>query len=72
MTTWLDMKDAPRDGSRILLCFDMGNGELRYEMGQWEVQRYNKKPKPYWSGDCESYLGVTWYRNHEPIAWAKI
>jgi hypothetical protein len=45
MTTWLDMKDAPRDGTEVLLC-TVG--------GQRIVCRYDEGPYP-WSS-----TGVGW------------
>lgn len=60
---WLPMDTAPKN-KRILLKW----GD-RIECGQWEKQEYHRKPRPYWTGDCESIFGVARYRNIEPDGW---
>jgi len=67
---WQPIETAPKDGTRILLFFPrFRNGGTYQEFGQWELQPYNKKPNPYWSGDRERGLGVAWYRQHQPSHW---
>ena len=66
---WLPIKTAPKDGTRVLLFFPVFGNAPRQEFGQWEVQRHNKKPVPYWSGDGECVYGVQWYRGFQPTHW---
>lgn len=66
---WMPIETAPKDGSRILLFFPIFGNAPHQEFGKWEVQKYNKKPNPYWSGDMERTYGTLWYRNNPPTHW---
>lgn len=70
MSNWQPIETGPKDGSRVLLYFPPnGNRSERIEAGYWEIQKWHNRPKPYWSGDCERSLGVTWYRLTQPTHW---
>lgn len=62
---WQPISTAPKDGTRILLCF----GGYRIECGQWDDDRYATKPRPYWTGDWEPVCGKLWYRGNQPTHW---
>jgi hypothetical protein len=66
---WKPIETAPKDGTRVLLFFPVFGTSPRQELGKWETQKHNKKPAPYWSGDCESVYGVNWYRAYQPTHW---
>ena len=69
MSNWKTIESAPKDGQRVLLYFPkFGNGPHQ-EVGYWETQAFNVKPKPYWTGDGERVYGVSWYRNQPPTHW---
>jgi len=60
---WKTIDSAPRDGSYILLSFPGG-----VHAGKFNDDRFAKKPRPYFDGD-RTYLGILWYRDHQPTHW---
>ncbi len=66
---WQPIETAPKDGTRILLYFPVFGEAPHQEFGRWEVQAFNNKPNPYWSGDGEAVYGVKWYRSFPPSHW---
>jgi hypothetical protein len=62
---WLPIESAPKDGSRIILLM----GGYKPIFGYWCEQKYNSKPKPYWSCDQEHIMGVGWCRANQPTHW---
>ena len=64
MSEWRDIGTAPKDGTRVLLrCGHVTT------VGWWELQRYNKQPKPYWTTEYGWLAGVSWDRSHQPDYW---
>lgn len=66
---WQPIETAPKDGTRVLLFFPVFGIKPHQEFGQWVTQKHNKKPVPYWSGDCQSIYGMQWYRSFTPSHW---
>lgn len=58
---WMDISTAPKDGSDILGV----RGDVR-KIVRWDADKYNSKPKPYWS---TGFGGKTWDRDHPPTHW---
>lgn len=63
---WLPIESAPRDGSDVLLWLPASGGALR---GCWDDDRYAKKPRPFWTNDCDRLWGRTHTREHQPTHW---
>lgn len=61
---WRPIETAPKDG-HILLAFPL-RGVIR---GIWRSDQDAKKPRPYWSHDCERIFGVNATRNDQPTHW---
>src|SRR6185312_687271 len=61
---WRPIETAPQDGSRILL---LRNG--RIVCGNWNDDRYARKPRPYWSHDQERAFGTVDTRQCQPTHW---
>ena len=68
-TDWISITLAPKD-TRILLGFSrpVFNG-ISAIFGQWNDDRYTKKPKPYWSHDLENISGSVRTRANQPTHW---
>lgn len=64
MSEWQPIATAPRDGTRVLLCW---NGHV--VCGHWDYDRYAAQPRPYWHTDYESIYGRRMTRNTPPTHW---
>lgn len=65
---WQPMETAPRDGSRVLLFYQKTGGVV----GHWNIDRFAKKPAPYWSSDREHITGTRHARAVGPTHWAPL
>ena len=61
---WQPIETAPKDGSNILL---LRGG--RCVVGYWDTDKYAKRPKPYWSHDCERIFGTREAKSNPPSHW---
>lgn len=68
---WQPIETAPKD-RRILLYFPGLFSDATVYCGKWDDDRYNKRPRPYWTADCEHFAGKTRLRDHQPTHWAEI
>lgn len=63
--SWQPIEAAPKDGTRVLLyCNSRG-----IVCGEWNNDKYAKKPRPYWANDRERLFGVTETRADQPTHW---
>jgi hypothetical protein len=66
MRLWQPIETAPKDGTKIMLyCPRLGV----CGPGHWEVQRYLRRPKPFWSHWGETIWGIQWLRADQPTHW---
>jgi hypothetical protein len=68
---WQPIETAPKD-RRILLYFPDLFSDVAIYCGGWYDDSYNKRPRPYWSADCESWAGKNHLRAHPPTHWAEL
>ena len=68
MSEWQPIETAPKD-RRILLSIDCSVG---FCGGNWDEDKYRKKPRPYWRADVENWMGILWMRDHQPTHWMDI
>lgn len=58
---WQPIETAPKTGT-VLLAY-----KSKVRMGQWDEQKYHKRPKPFWR-----YIGPwgdTYARDNQPTHW---
>lgn len=67
---WQPIETAPKD-RRILLFFPGLYGGY-IATGEWEADQYVKKPRPFWTCDCERWMGRTTLRGSPPTHWCEI
>ena len=60
-SAWLPIETAPKDKTMILLA------SSRVEIGNWDDDKYARKPKPYWNR--YSAFGKTSERENNPTHW---
>lgn len=65
---WRPIESAPKDGTVIMLGWD-NNDFCRPCAGYWEIDKYSKKPRPYWSNDLERSFGTRHARENQPTHW---
>lgn len=68
---WQPIETAPKDGTRVLLRWESGN-HIRVACGDFDMDRYNRKPRPYWSHDLERAFGKIDARINPPKYWMPI
>jgi len=66
---WEPIETAPKDGTRILTYRPEGHDWSKVGIGDWDDDKYAKKPRPYWSDQNERILGVLWCRKNQPTHW---
>lgn len=64
MSDWQPIKTAPKTKNILLSCPRLG--VIR---GRWNPNQYAKKPRPYWTNDCEQLSGVSRTRADQPTHW---
>jgi len=68
-----DMDAAPKNEKILLWIPEEDRTHLvkagYWIRGQWDNNRYAKKPKPYWSTDDERIVGTIDRRKNQPTAW---
>lgn len=67
--SWLPIDTAPKDGTHILLYRPSVGEWTKVSIGDWEDDKYAKKPRPYWSSCYERILGILWCRSNAPTHW---
>ena len=63
---WQPIETAPKD-KRILLCYP-----CRVVCGEWNDDRYARKPRPYWGHDLDRVFGLINARTVPPTHWMLI
>jgi len=64
---WQPIGSAPMDGRRILLLYQSPYASC--VVGEWNTDRFAKKPAPYWSSDREHITGTRHARAVGPTHW---
>ena len=63
---WRPIETAPKDGTEILVyCPRLGV----CGPAKWDVNKFAKTPRPFWSHWGERIWGVTWVRSDQPTHW---
>lgn len=72
MTTidWQPIETAPKD--RTVMLWVPDGVWSRATFGEWDDEKYARKPKPYWNTELRRWRGVIWQRAHQPTHWAPI
>lgn len=67
---WRPIETAPKD-RRVMLYRPTHNNAwlLTVSAGQYDDDRYAKKPRPYWGSDVERVWGVLACRDNPPTHW---
>lgn len=61
---WQPIETAPKNKDILLFC--PRHGVVR---GKWNVCKYHRNPKPYWTNDREALFGIISIRNDQPTHW---
>lgn len=71
MTTWQSISTAPKDGTEILFLVPNLYSRPKVFVGNWDVDKYAKKPIPRWSTSDRLYSRGDALR-HQPSHWMPI
>lgn len=63
---WLPMETAPLDRKVLLLCDSWGRSGYLIRVGEYNDDRFAKKPRPYWQSMGSR---TTFDRDRPPKAW---
>jgi hypothetical protein len=66
---WKPIETAPKDKRILLFYSDESRVHSRVVCGAWNDDKYNRKPRPYWSNDLVSIFGLNYARAHVPTHW---
>ena len=66
MTAWQPIETAPKDGRFVLLGYKRTNDVI---VGQWCMEKYHTRPKPYWTNDRERAEGIRRIKSNQPDYW---
>ena len=69
---WQSIETAPKDRYILLLWPLDENQSVMMSVGCWDADQYATKPKPYWSGECDGWLGKRYLRLTPPTHWLEI
>ena len=65
---WQPIDTAPHDQEKVLLWINDPRAPV-VTLGQWDDDRYAKKPRPYWRTDDERICGTLYRRANQPTYW---
>ena len=69
MNNWQPMETAPKD-RRVQLYYDSPPiPGVDVIGGEWQIDHYSRRPKPYWKHDMYRLVGVTRTREIQPSMW---
>jgi hypothetical protein len=67
---WQPIETAPRDQRIVLYRPSSPIERARVVIGQYNPNSdAAKRPRPYWSHDCETFTGTKEARSHPPTHW---
>lgn len=68
---WQPIETAPKDRD-VLLWFPAMCSTPKASVGNWDDDRYAKKPRPFWTCECEGWAGKNLLRANPPTHWCEI
>lgn len=69
---WRRIKSGEIPAGRVLLLIPNATADRMpvATMGQYNDDRYAKRPRPFWTSDLGTFMGRLWSRDHPPTHWA--
>lgn len=61
---WLPIETAPKNGARVLIF-----RKSHVAIGQFDDDKYLKRPVPFWSGTDAAIWGKAWAKSNAPTHW---